>query len=210
MSKVNKLYEREINQRESVCHNRNKKSKCEKCCFKSKQILFFYEREISQRESACQKTCALTPLPPSFFLGVRSVLLFYHHQHHPHHHHQHLLHHSQRQFAIIVIFWQSLFMLCLSIVITIISSIIMNSSFSWAWLLTSGWASLTTRWSPTSSCCFRQPRCCFFLFQSVIRSNSDSKDSCNSIIFRPGSLYSWRARPFNTFISSSITRWSLK
>ena len=206
MSKVNKsfFYEREINQRESACHNRNKKSKCEKCCFKSKQILFFYEREISQRESACQKTCALTPLP--LFLGVRSVLLFYHHQHHPHHHHQHLLHHSQRQFAIIVIFWQSIFMLCLSIVITIISSIIMNSSLA---ALTSarGWASLTTRWSPTSSCC-RQPRCCFF--QSVIRSNSDSKDSCNSIIFRPGSLYSWRARPFNTFISSSITRWSLK
>ena len=166
---------------------------------------FFYEREISQRESACQKTCALTPLLPSFFLGVRSVLLFYHHQHHPHHHHQHLLHHSQRQFAIIVIIWQSIFMLCLSIIVI---TIIMNSSLAErgssppTWLLTSGW-------SPTWSCC-RQPRCCFFLFQSVIRSNSDSKDSCNSIIFRPGSLYSWRARPFNTFISSSITRWSLK
>ena len=211
MSKVNKSFfnEREISQRESACHNRNKKSKCEKCCFKSKQILFFYEGEISQRESACQKTCALTPLPPSSFAGRQVSLALLSpsliHQHHPHHHHQHLLHHSQRQFAIIVIFWQSIFMLCLSIIVI---TIIMNSSLAErgssppTWLLTRGW-------SPTSSCC-RQPRCCFFLFQSVIRSNSDSKDSCNSIIFRPGSLYSWRARPFNTFISSSITRWSLK
>ena len=169
---------------------------------------FFYEREISQRESACQKTCALTPLPPSSFAGRQVSLALLSpsliHQHHPHHHHQHLLHHSQRQFAIIVIFWQSIFMLCLSIVITIImnSSLAERGSSPPTWLLTSGW-------SPTWSCC-RQPRCCFFFFQSVIRSNSDSKDSCNSIIFRPGSLYSWRARPFNTFISSSITRWSLK
>ena len=149
---------------------------------------FFYEREICQRESACQKTCALTPLPPSSFAGRQVSLALLSpsliHQHHPHHHHQHLLHHSQRQFAIIVIFWQSIFMLCLSIIVI---TIIMNSSLAErgssppTWLLTSGW-------SPTSSCC-RQPRCCFFFFQSVIRSNSDSKDSCNSIIFRPGSLY---------------------
>ena len=92
---------------------------------------FFSMREKSVRESQLARKDArsLLFLHP-LLLGVRSVLLFYHHQHHPQHHHQHLLHHSQRQFAIIVIFWQSLFMLCLSIVITIISSIIMNSSLA--------------------------------------------------------------------------------
>ena len=130
--------------------------------------------------------------PPLSRFGLVSLALHhYHHQHHLHHHHQHLLHHSQRQFAIIVIFWQSLFMLCLSKVIITISSIIMNSSSGGpsppTWLPTSGWPTLT-RWSLTSSCC-RQPRCCFFLFQSLIRSNSDSEDSCNPIIFRLCSLY---------------------
>ena len=75
VSKVNKsfFYEREISQRESACHNRNKKYKCEKCCFKSKQILFFYEREISQRESACQKRCrSLLFLHPFFWASGQS------------------------------------------------------------------------------------------------------------------------------------------
>ena len=89
---------------------------------------FFSKREKSIRESQLGRKHARSLL---FLFSGRQVSLALLspsliHQHHPHHHHQHLLHHSQRQFAIIVIFWQSIFMLCLSIVITII----MNSSLA--------------------------------------------------------------------------------
>ena len=153
---------------------------------------FFSMREKSVRESQLARKHArsLLFLHP-LLLGVRSVLLFYHHQHHPHHHHQHLLHHSQRQFAIIVIFWQSIFMLCLSIIVI---TIIMNSSLA------------ERGCSPVDGHHWKQRRrrpavgnqgAASFSFPF----NPDSKDSCDSIIFRPGSLYSCGERDPSTLSS---------